>query len=144
MKWQLLHNACRDGNAEEVGRLLAGHVAVVRTRLRRGADPATPTHPSGRTPLWLAAASRLPQPAALQTVREFLNPGDINSPWRGAKPLIDATGQAGHFKIAGLLLASNADPNAGVSLLCAGCEFNLQHLAPALHKTTLLGQPGHC
>jgi hypothetical protein len=75
------------------------------------------------TPVWLAAASRVP-------VR--LPRGDRNCVWRGATPLMMAAAHAGNWRVADRLLREGADPNAGTSLLHASCQWHFEHLLPAL------------
>ncbi len=139
----------------------SGHVDVVRLLLANGADPAvrstqldlTPyelacfcglslaaellrrghvnasPHPSGMDGLWIAAASRLPESDCLA---RLLPSATLNSPWRHATPLMMAAGHARNFAAADLLLANGADPNAGVSILHASCDWHFEHLLPAL------------
>lgn len=97
---------------------LAGAAELLRPFQKRA-----PAHPTGMTPVWLAAASRLP-------VR--LPRGDRNCLWRGATPLMMATAHAGRFTVADTLLREGADPNAGTSLLHASCQWHFEHLLPAL------------
>jgi ankyrin repeat protein len=80
-------------------------------------------HPTGMTPVWLAAASRV-------LVR--LPRGDRNCVWRGATPLMMAAAHAGNWRVADRLLREGADPNAGTSLLHASCQWHFEHLLPAL------------
>jgi ankyrin repeat protein len=80
-------------------------------------------HPTGMTPVWLAAASRVP-------VR--LPRGDRNCVWRGATLLMMAAAHAGNWRVADRLLREGADPNAGTSLLHASCQWHFEHLLPAL------------
>lgn len=88
-------------------------------------------HPDGMTPLWLAAASRLPgQP---------LPEGDPNVVWRSATPLLMAVAHACNPAAADALLARGADPNAGVSPLHASCQWHLQHLQAALAYFAQIG-----
>ncbi|MBL8215895.1 MAG: ankyrin repeat domain-containing protein, partial [Bryobacterales bacterium] len=88
-------------------------------------------HPSGMSPLWLAAATRLEEAVALERVRRLLAGGaDPNAVWRGATPLLMATGHAGHFEVADALVAAGADVNRGVSMLHA--DWHWQHVLPAL------------
>lgn len=88
-------------------------------------------HPAGMSPLWLAAATRLEEQPMLEQVRRLLAAGaDPNAIWRGATPLMMATGHAGHFEVAEALVAAGADANRGVSILHA--DWHWQHLLPAL------------
>lgn len=133
-----------------------GHVEVVRTLLNFGANPAlrstnldlapfeqasfcglagaaellrgfpTSAHTGGMSALWIAAASRLPQPAVIEVS------GDCNAIWRNATPLMMAVGHAAHFQVADQLLEQGADPNVGTSLLHASCDWHFEHLIPAL------------
>lgn len=94
-------------------------------------QPATP-HPMGMTDIWLAAASRLPEPDMLASVRDLATTQDVKSIWRKATPLLMAVGHAGHFRVADQLLKAGADPNQGTSILHASCDWHLEHLVPAL------------
>lgn len=141
-----------------------GHVEVVRSLLRHGADPAvrstqydmTPyelacicglepaatilrdaqraarPHPDGLSEVWIAAASRLPEDQCLAWLRELLLSAAVKYAWRGATPLMMATGHALHFRVADLLLEHGADPNEGVSILHSSCEWHFEHLVRAL------------
>ena len=139
----------------------AGHVEVVRRLLEKGADPAvrstqldmTPfelasfcglapaaeilrgghdrscPHPAGMSGLWIAAASRLPESDRLAMTQPS---SAIDEPWRRATPLMMAGGHAGNFAAADRLIANGANPNAGVSILHAACDWHFEHLLPAL------------
>ena len=139
----------------------SGHTDVVKILLTKGADPAarstqldmTPfelasfcglgpaaellrpghvnasQHPAGMSDFWIAAASRLPESDRLA---HRLPSAEIDSPWRGATPLMMAAGHAKNFAVADLLLASGASPNAGVSMLHASCDWHFEHLLPSL------------
>ena len=187
MKWQLLHNACWVGDAEEVARLLeaganpnqvaptdwrqtplgrtlefpitsprhAGHVETVRILLRRGADPTvrstyldmTPyelatfcglepaaellryfrpatLHPTGMTDLWLASASRLPEPAKLKAVRLLTQEHDVNTSWRHATPLGADTSPANS--------GSKANTTAPINTARAAVHCNLPNRRVAI------------
>jgi ankyrin repeat protein len=99
--------------------------------LLREFQPVTP-HPTGMTDIWLAAASRLPEPDMLAAVRDSANTQNVKSIWRQATPLMMAVGHAAHFRVADELLKAGADPNQGTSLLHASCDWHLEHLVPAL------------
>lgn len=204
MKWQLLHNACWEGNSKEVARLLdaganpnqiaptnwhqtplgrtlefrisspkhQGHVETVGILLSKGADPTlrstsldmTPyelaafcglqpavdmlkkfqakaaPHPTGMTDLWLAAASRLPEPDKLKTIKlQLSNRHHVNTVWRSATPLMIATAHAAHFHVADQLITAGANPNEGTSILHASCTWHLQHLIPAIRYLANVG-----
>ena len=100
--------------------------------LLREFGPMT-AHPAGMTDVWLAAASRLAEPAQVEAVRHLAARANVNAIWRQASPLIMAAGHAGHFRVADSLLAAGADPNAGISILHASCDWHCEHLVPALH-----------
>jgi ankyrin repeat protein len=100
--------------------------------LLRASQSAACPHPSGMSGLWLAAASRLPEPGILPEVARLVTAGDVNTIWRDATPLMMAAGHAAHFAVADLLLEAGADPNAGVSILHAACDWHFQYLVPAL------------
>ena len=106
--------------------------------LLREFRPATP-HPTGMTSLWLASASRLPEPAKVEGVRRLANEQHVNSSWRQATPLMMAVGHAAHFRIADELLKVGADPNAGDSILHASCEWHFEYLVPALRFLAQVG-----
>jgi ankyrin repeat protein len=106
--------------------------------LLREFRPATP-HPTGMTGLWLASASRLPEPTKLEGVRRLAGEQYVNSSWRQATPLMMAVGHAAHFRIADELLKAGADPNAGNSILHASCEWHFEHLIPALRYLAQVG-----
>ena len=99
--------------------------------LLREFRPATP-HPSGMTELWLAAASRLPEPTQVEAVRSLVSLKNVNGIWRKATPLMMALGHAAHFRVAGQLLEAGADPNVGTSILHASCDWHFEYLVPAL------------
>lgn len=97
------------------------------------AQAAAPPHPTGMTGLWYRAASRLPEEQCLDHLEPLLRSSpEVNVLWRNTSPLTMATGHAAHFRVADLLLAHGADPNAGISILHSSCEFHFQHLVPAL------------
>jgi hypothetical protein len=100
---------------------------------------STTPHPTGMTDIWLAAASRLPEPAMLAAVRDLSNTQSVNSIWRQATPLLMAVGHAGHFRVADQLPKTGADPNQGTSILHASCNWHFEHLLPALHYLTESG-----
>jgi ankyrin repeat protein len=115
--WEL---ACF-GGMQETAKLLR--------KYQRKAEP----HPGEMTPLWHAAASRLPEPVALRYVRRVLKDGgDVNVVWRAATPLMMAVAHAGHLRVGDALIRAGADPNAGVSLMHASCEWHLEHLVSGL------------
>src|SRR3954447_10334010 len=87
-------------------------------------------HPSGMTELWLAAASRLPEEEMLPIVVNLAGQGNVNGVWRGATPLMMATGHAGHFQVADALLEAGADPSIGTSILHA--DWHFEYMIPAL------------
>ena len=99
--------------------------------LLREFQPVTP-HPTGMTDIWLAAASRLPEPDMLVPVRDLATTQSVKSIWRQATPLLIAVGHAGHFRVADQLLKAGADPNQGTSILHASCDWHFEHLIPAL------------
>lgn len=102
--------------------------------------PATTPHPTGMTRLWLACASRLAESAALKSVdRELASSSDANSIWRKATPLMMAAGHAGHFTVCDRLMNAGADPNAGISILHAACDWHFEHLVPALEYLSRAG-----
>lgn len=92
----------------------------------KGAEP----HPTGMSPLWIEAASRLPEEDKLPRIRRLLRNADGNQIWRQATPLMMAAAHAGHFRVAGMLLEAGADPNAATSPLHA--EWHFEFLIPAL------------
>lgn len=101
---------------------------------------ATTPHPTGMTDLWLASASRLPEPAKLEAVkRQLANRGDVNSIWRKATPLVMAVGHAAHFHVADQLMKAGADPNEGTSILHASCDWHFEHLVRALRYLAHVG-----
>jgi ankyrin repeat protein len=105
---------------------------IAAKRLRKYQRKAEP-HPEGMTGLWMAAASRLPEPAALRNLRRAMEDGaDVNCIWRTATPLMMAVAHANHRKVANALIRAGADPNAGVSLLHASCDWHLEHLVSGL------------
>lgn len=106
--------------------------------LLREFRPATP-HPTGMTGLWLASASRLPEATTLERVRSLAQEQNVNPSWRKATPLMMAVGHAAHFRIGDELLKAGADPNAGISILHASCEWHLEHLVPALRYLAQIG-----
>jgi ankyrin repeat protein len=106
--------------------------------LLREFRPATP-HPTGMTSLWLASASRLPEAAKLDGVRRLATEQDVNASWRHATPLMMTAGHAGHFRVADALLQAGADPNAGISILHAACDWHFAHLVPALRYLAQVG-----
>ena len=107
---------------------LAPAEVLLRPFQQRGAP-----HPDGLSPLWIAAASRLPESDALAAVRRLRGgDGDMNKVWRKATPLIMAAAHAGHYRVVDALLEAGADPNLGASVLHASCDWHLQHLVPAL------------
>lgn len=99
--------------------------------LLREFPPGQP-HPTGMTDLWLASASRLPEPAKREEVRRLANKRNVNSLWRQATPLMMAAGHAAHFHVADELLKAGADPDLGTSILHASCDWHFEHLVPAL------------
>jgi ankyrin repeat protein len=100
--------------------------------------PATP-HPTGMTDLWLASASRLPEPAKLKAVRLLTKEHNVNTSWRHATPLMMAVGHAAHYRFADELLKAGADPNVGNSILHASCEWHFEHLVSALRYLAQVG-----
>ncbi len=108
----------------------------------RATPPAEP-HPTGITELWLAAASRLPEPALLDAVNRLCEREDVHVIWRQATPLMMAVGHAGHFRIADRLLDAGAGPAQGTSLLHA--DWHFEHLRPALRYLARAGwNPNSC
>jgi ankyrin repeat protein len=100
--------------------------------------PANP-HPSGMTDLWLASASRLPEPTQLEAVRRLSDGRNVDSAWRKATPLMMAVGHAAHFQVGDQLLKAGADPNAGISILHASCDWHFEHLVSALRYLARMG-----
>ena len=102
--------------------------------------PATTSHPTGMTNLWLACASRLSESTALESVNhELANPLNVNSIWRKATPLMIAAGHAAPFAVCDRLFNTGADPNAGTSILHAACDSHFEHLIPALQYLSRAG-----
>jgi ankyrin repeat protein len=102
--------------------------------------PATTPHPTGMTDLWLACASRLGEPNALESVNhELANPLNVNPIWRKATPLMMAAGHAAHFAVCDRLLSAGADPNTGTSILHAACDWHFEQLIPALKYLSRAG-----
>jgi len=114
--WEL---ACFSGMSEAAKRL---------RKFQRKAEP----HPDGMTAVWHAAASRLAEPVALRHLRRVMNEAELNVVWRAATPLMMAVAHAGHRRVADALIRAGADPNAGVSLLHASCEWHFEHLVSGL------------
>jgi ankyrin repeat protein len=107
-------------------------MATAAKRLRKYQRKAEP-HPGGMTPLWMAAASRLPESMALRHLRRTMeDDADVDCIWRAATPLMMAVAHANHRKVADALIRAGADPNAGVSLLHASCDWHLEHLVSGL------------
>ena len=100
--------------------------------------PASP-HPTGMTDLWLASASRLPEPAQLEAVRRLADGRNVDSVWRKATPLMMAVGHAAHFQVADQLLKAGANPDAGSSILHASCDWHFEHLVSALRYLARIG-----
>jgi ankyrin repeat protein len=86
------------------------------------------------TDLWLTAASRLPEPSALEAVRELADRQNVNVIWQQATPLLRAAGHAAHFQVADQLLRAGASPKEVPSLL--GWKVNSRDSdgQTALHK----------
>lgn len=104
-----------------------------------GSFGTAPPHPTGMTGLWLAAASRFPESAALEALEPWLGSDGLNTVWRQATPLMMAAGHAGHFRVCERLLAAGADPNAGTSILHASCSWHFQYLVPAIRFLAAAG-----
>ncbi len=100
-------------------------------------------HPTGMSELWLASASRLSEPTAVESVRELARREDVNSIWRHATPLMMAAGHAGHYRVADALMEAGADPNLGTSILHASCDWHFEHLVPGLRYLLKAGWDVH-
>ena len=132
-------------------RFTEGHSYIVTLLLQAGADPSIRATSHNLLPAELAAISglrnaALPRPediffiaasrdrdrAGLRKKAKRLLAGgadpNLNSPY-GAPVLYFAIAHARHPEMAELLLAHGAEPDAGVSLVHAACEFHFQHLA---------------
>lgn len=105
--------------------------AADSVKLLRPFQKEAEPNPEAPDALWIACASRLAEAPLVREVRRQLRSQPIRR-WRSISPLMIATGHAAHFAVAEMLLAGGADPNDGVSLLHASCDWHFEHLLPAL------------
>lgn len=110
-----------------------GDVRRVRTMLGKDRKLAGAVDEAGCDALWYCAASRLGPEDLTETAALLLEAGaDPNRISRGVPPLYLAVGHAWNIPLAGKLLAAGANPNTGVSLIHASCDFHFAHLNKAL------------